>query len=148
MTGLAGLAIIVVGGLIATGGQVLFQGWPWIFPVVGGALIAWNVRGTNLSAGADWLQSRRHWVRLYELTAIRYTTKPGGFSVLLEDAHGGSAGGDLQELHSNPALWDLVHNGIQHSVASRPVTANLAARRHLPLTPELRDKLKHDNRKG
>lgn len=145
MTGLTGLAIIVIGGLIATGGQVLFQGWPWAVPVVGGLLIAWNVRGTNLSAGADWLQSRRHWVRLYELTSIKCTTKPGGFSVLLEDAHGGSAGGDLRELQSNPALWDLVHNGVLHSVASRPVKANLAARRHLPLPPELRDKLRRDN---
>lgn len=145
MTGITGLVIIVVGGLIATGGQVIFQGWPWIIPVVGAVLIGWNVRGAYFAAGADWLQSRRHWVRVYELASIKYITKPGGFSVLLQDSQGGSAGGDLRDLQSNPALWDLVYNGILHSVASRDVKANLAARRHLPLPEEISEKLRSDN---
>ncbi|MHA6798713.1 hypothetical protein [Bounagaea algeriensis] len=147
MTGLTGLGIIIVGGLLATQGQVLFQIWPWSIPVVCAALIAWNVRGTYLAAGADWFQSRRHWVRTYELTSIKYTTKPGGFSVLLQDGQGGRAGCDLHELQSNPALWDLVYNGILHSVASGEVTANFAARRHLPLPDELSTKLRKDNGK-
>lgn len=145
MTGITGLVIIVVGGLIATGGQVIFQGWPWIVPVVGAVLIGWNVRGSYFAAGADWLQSRRNWVRLYEIVSIKYTTKPGGFSILLEDGQGSSVGGDLRELQSNPALWDLVYNGILHSVVSRDVKANFTAIRHLPLPEKISKKLREDN---
>ena len=84
--------IVAVGTTIATRGQWVFYPWSWITVVVGAALIGWNARGTCFAAGADWLQSRRHRVRLYELTSIKHTTKPGSVSVLLEDGHGGSAG--------------------------------------------------------
>lgn len=146
-TGLAGLGLLAIGTTIATKGQWVFYFWPWLIVVVTAALIAWNVRGTYLAAGADWFQSRRHWVRIYELTSIKYTTKPGGFSLFLQDGQGGRAGCDLHELQSNPALWDLVYNGILHSVASREVKANFAARRHLPLPDELNQKLRDDNRR-
>ncbi|MEU6131115.1 hypothetical protein ABZ805_18245 [Saccharopolyspora sp. NPDC047091] len=42
---------------------------------------------------------------------------------MLTDGYGGSARAPLHQIQRNRALWDLVYNGIAHSVHRGPATA-------------------------
>ncbi|GAA3355925.1 hypothetical protein GCM10020366_17980 [Saccharopolyspora gregorii] len=84
-------------------------------------------RSGGLSAGSDWFAtSRRRHVQLYELTKVTVTNPAGVDAWVLEltDRNGGFTGAKLREVQQNRALWDLVYNGIVHSVNSGTATAN------------------------
>ena len=78
--------------------------FPWVFAAVMAVLIYRKIREDRVIAGAQWIQQRDKWVSTYELTKIRSTT-----------------------------VWDLVYNGIVHSVASGNCDISKAARRILKI---------------
>lgn len=70
-----------------------------------------------IAAGAHWLYHKRRWIRTYELESLRVTS-----GLTANDLALGQDGKELlirvDNLQENPALWDLVYNGIRHSVAN------------------------------
>ncbi len=74
-------------------------------------------RLVQVSAGAEWLQKRRHkWVRAYELRKVMAHSWINTIYLDLADEGGRKMkirGDDLQE---DCYLWDLVYNAIVHSV--------------------------------
>lgn len=100
--------------------------WPFVYLLVG---------NQQFSAGADWLATRRGFVKTYELVKVKIVITSGGFGRLLEvsDAYGRAIGGEISDLQQNPQLWDLVYNGLIHSVHVNGAETNKRARQYLLL---------------
>ncbi|MCA1708285.1 MAG: hypothetical protein LC808_35420, partial [Actinobacteria bacterium] len=91
--------------------------WLWLIVLVGLPIFYFAIGGHHMSAGADWLNSRGSFVKTYELTSIKVSTGGGGSYYLnLEDGQGNEVSIQLGVIQQNRALWDLVYNGILHSV--------------------------------
>lgn len=86
----------------------------WLFLSALCAGYVWYASRTKLSAGAEWLMDRSSLVMLYELSEIRVYRK----RLHLRDIHGGIVRPHLSEVQENQDLWDLVYNGIVHSVVN------------------------------
>lgn len=102
------------------------QYWPVWAIIIGGSLLATGPFSyMGYSAGADWLQvdrvrwgkHKRIWVDLYELTRVHATYGGTTFHLELYDKDVGIAR-SFQELQQDRRIWDLVYNGILHSVAN------------------------------
>lgn len=81
-----------------------------------------------MAVGADWFASHTGWVKLYELTKVELAGSGASPSLYLTDAEGRVAHAELRRIQANSRLWDLVYNGIIHSLHTREVTVNTAAR--------------------
>lgn len=121
-----------LGGLAAAG-FTLHLGWRWItvprWPlivfVIGSLGAAMAVADSMLpkgsllnirhSAGAGWLATPWAWVDTYELVEIDAVGPPLPDLVLV-DRSGREVRYNLVDLQTNAALWDLIYNGIRHSV--------------------------------
>ncbi|GAA2339774.1 hypothetical protein GCM10009854_15230 [Saccharopolyspora halophila] len=91
-------------------------------------------RGTRLSAGADWpCLGKKSFIKTYELTEVNATTGGAVRYLELEDARGNKLSVQLGDLQLNRELWDLVYNGILHSVYVRRAETNQMARDFLRL---------------
>ncbi len=124
------------------------QYWPlWAIIVVASWLITAPFTFTVLSAGADWLQldkfrfgihTKSGFVKLYELREVHVMT--GGVTFYLELADDTwSIDRALHEWQHDRRLWDLVYNGILHSVAAgAEVDRNARALLELDHVAELR----------
>ncbi|GLZ56029.1 hypothetical protein [Actinomycetospora sp. NBRC 106378] len=97
--------------------RVLGFWWLWVVFAVVAALGARSVSRTYLAAGADYLQTRRTWVDVYALREITVGVGTGQHWITFLDDQDRRTTAPTNELHANPALWDLVYNGIRHSVA-------------------------------
>jgi len=67
-------------------------------------------------AGANWYKYGRRYVKIYELTSVKVKGTPGSWALDLRDAEGRKVWTELDPIPQNPRLWDLVYNGIRHSV--------------------------------
>jgi hypothetical protein len=97
--------------------RILGYWWLWAVFVVLAVLGVRGIRRTYLAAGADYLQDGDACVDLYALTEIVVGVGQGQHWVTLVDREGHRTTAPTGELHANAALWDLVYNGIRHSVA-------------------------------
>ncbi|GAB3549123.1 hypothetical protein J2S53_004142 [Actinopolyspora lacussalsi] len=122
-----------------TGFSWMTTWWLWLFVVLSPLPFLFVGRAIRISAGADWLRyGKTGFVSTYELTTAKITT--GGASRYLEltDEHGNSAYAPLHNLQMNRELWDLVYNGILHSVRGNGAETNKLARTFLDLDNPLR----------
>lgn len=90
----------------------------WLVVIVGGGLMSLIARGMRVSAGADWLMDRKEIVHTYQLISIKVDKDWSDGTLDLADRWGNGVRTGLGELAVNPALWDLVYNGIRHSAAN------------------------------
>jgi hypothetical protein len=91
--------------------------WVWLLVLVTLPLYYFSLGGWHASAGADWLNVRGSFVKIYELTSVEVSTGGGGAYYLdLKDRHGNEVNPQIWMLQQNRELWDLVYNGILHSV--------------------------------
>ncbi|MPZ01104.1 MAG: hypothetical protein GEU97_24695 [Actinophytocola sp.] len=112
----------------------------WAPIVVVFGVLYLGVRRTMITAGGDWLMAR-HWVRTYQLGAIRLDERARVPRLLLQDTDGRRVRVELADLCGNTKLWDLVYNGIRHSLAVGDVEVNDPARHWLRL-PSMPDDLR------
>lgn len=133
-----------VGGFVVIGlGAGLLQGsedwssawWLWLFPLAGAILIGLTIRVDSCCAGSDWFSNGKAWVSTYELTSIKVTTPANYRELKLVDGAGRSIEIQLMTAQENQALWDLVYNGILHSVTKGDPEINALARKALKIQP-------------
>jgi hypothetical protein len=129
-TALAGLVILTIGAacisLLRGDGFAVLGYWQvWVIILAGTALASSPFTYLTFSAGADWLQvdhvrwgvHRRMWVDLYELKKIDASYGGTTFHLWLYDKDIGLSR-SFEELQRERRIWDLVYNGILHSVAN------------------------------
>ncbi|WP_215548290.1 hypothetical protein [Amycolatopsis sp. CA-230715] len=113
--------------LIVCGSITLFRGlawvsyWQiWLIAAIGAILIYNTIRRDAYSAGVDWL---RHggWVDTYGLAKIEMHVLTNSVELELEDNRGGGLSIDIQSLQSHRRMWNLVYNGMRHSIADGTV---------------------------
>lgn len=107
--------------------------WLWLFPVGLGGILYFAFRRKVIAAGADWYKSGSHWVDIYELKSVKVKVAPGRLDLVLHDRSGRSIVTTCLAIEKNRKLWDLVYNGIVHSVKDHPVETNKASRQYLDL---------------
>ncbi|WP_317492831.1 hypothetical protein [Haloechinothrix sp. LS1_15] len=109
----------------------------WLIVLAGTYLISAPFTFRVDSVGPDWFQMHLYrWgvrtahrvVRLYELSKVELTGATSGFHLALFDKHGGAVDLGLQDYQHDRKMWDLVYNGILHSVAQGAEVNDLAAR--------------------
>ncbi|MEE2058228.1 hypothetical protein [Rhodococcus artemisiae] len=142
---MAGLLIVVVS--IQYGFEWVRWWWYWAI-VVTFAWVMFRAYGNSwAAAGATWVQWRSSWVDTYHLTRIRFSADGYARVLRLKDAHGNEIHSfKISEIQGNPDLWDLVYNGILHSVASGNCDIDAKTRRILKIPYELGPRPVNDKR--
>lgn len=90
--------------------------WCWLLILVFSVLVALGARQEPLAVGAEWLRVGRRWVRLYELAEISTIRRRGDLYLRLADRDGRRLTVNAENLRQWPLMWDLVYNGMLHSV--------------------------------
>lgn len=111
--------------IVAAYGTFQYQGFEWVAyweswaVMLGGAAAMYYTLGHEgrTCAGADWFRGTRGFVKTYDLVEVKIR-RSIGWDVMLKDSHGGKTVTPLDVLQQNRDLWDLVYNGIRHSVAN------------------------------
>jgi hypothetical protein len=117
-----------------------------IITTLGVLFAAWSVGG--LAAGAEWIRYGKDWVRTYELTDVRLGVPRSPTTLVLRDTEDREFSMGLTMFQKNPDLWNLVYNGILHSVHYGGATINDHAREKLMLDPDLHLIDEDDSRGG
>ena len=119
------------------GGITLLQGfdmrwmtawWMWLIVLVGAALVYASIRAVECSVGAEWLKVGKQWVRLYELTEIKGRSRSAAVHLDLVDSSGRKVMVQSDHLQEDRDMWDLVYNGMAHSVMLGGAEVNGIAR--------------------
>ncbi|MBB5069976.1 hypothetical protein BJ969_003064 [Saccharopolyspora gloriosae] len=100
----------------------LFIAWPpFVFYFIG--------KSVGISAGADWFAVKTGYVETYELAQVKVVGTSGGLAwdLELKDKQGNELSINLREIQTNRDLWDLVYNGIVHSVQRGSAKTNTRA---------------------
>lgn len=84
-------------------------------------------------AGVEPTDEAQDWVETYRLTKVKLGKYAGGYTLDLADWTGRKFTVNLYDIQSSPWVWDLVYNGIRHSIASGGVTTNKIAVKKLQL---------------
>lgn len=124
------LAVAVMGFVIISV-STLTRGFEWMsYPSVWILLIFVLVfiylliRTRGCVAGADWFKQGRKWVETYELVEITYKLRAGSPRLKLQDPDGRKVTVRVKDLRSDRDVWDLVYNGILHSIVAGKVKTN------------------------
>lgn len=99
--------------------------WPFVFLLIG--------KSARMSAGADWLACGKGFVKTYELKSVKVTVGGAAHYLEIKDHHGKGIYTQINELQQNHELWDLVYNGILHSVYVGKAETNKRAWDYLSL---------------
>ncbi|MBQ6643309.1 MAG: hypothetical protein IJH84_20050, partial [Saccharopolyspora sp.] len=129
------MAIIMVGfaTLLGEGFSWVTQWWSWLLIIPWPPLVYLSARGVTCAAGAEWFATGPRWVRIYELTSIEIRMQAHNRELKLIDSDSRRTSTLLMHVQQNPELWNLVYNGILHSIANGAETNDLA-RNALQLT--------------
>jgi hypothetical protein len=106
--------------------------WAWSILILVGVLIGLTQRrGTKCSAGVEWLCGRKSWVRTYELASVKLSVGVGQFYLNMQDQNGHRLSVPVQSLQEDQLMWDLVYNGVLHSVIAGGAETNGQLHRYL-----------------
>ncbi len=120
--------MIVIMTLIAWGVWWMTEWIFWLIVLFAPVMIFVSGRRRWMAAGAEWFASNTGWVKVYELTKVELAGSGASPQLYLTDAEGRVAHAELRRMQANSRLWDLVYNGIIHSIYTREVKLNTAAR--------------------
>ncbi|MBE9376396.1 hypothetical protein IQ251_18245 [Saccharopolyspora sp. HNM0983] len=130
------LSVIVVVFLMFKDGGVGWMAvwWMWLFILPWPFLFMLTERNVRVSAGADWVcGGKRSFVNTYELTEVTASVSGTARSIELKDRYGNAFSTQLNDIQRNRELWDLVYNGILHSVYLGGAETNKLAKDFLGL---------------
>lgn len=121
----AGVAVsfVLMGVVHNSGFGFLFtpsMKWLWLLLAAIIGLIVWSFRSDTVAAGTQWVQWRKRWVSVYELARVDISDESGHSVPLLTlvDSSDRKIVAKWTDISRVPGVWDLVYNGILHSVAS------------------------------
>lgn len=121
------VVVLFVGAFTLFGGlSWVSLWWMWVLIVAVAAAIVFGLRGTFCAAGSDWLKTQHGWVKTYELTEVEMHLNGTSIDLFLRDASGRGTNNQIAKLQNNQDLWDLVYNGIRHSVTNGAKTNGYA----------------------
>jgi hypothetical protein len=118
-----------LGWLASVWGLVVGVGLPLLM----GLILYLSGRAEWVAAGANWVASNTGWVDVYKLTEIKTRVDVGVLKLCLTDSAGRKMDQTLSFLQANRKLWDLVYNGMLHSIRDRDVETDHNARLILQL---------------
>ncbi|MEC3980399.1 hypothetical protein [Amycolatopsis sp. H20-H5] len=130
------LAVVVVGIIFVSHGFVtdwLSVWWMWLLVAGFAALMYFSVKAENCAAGAEWVMENKTWIRTYELRSIKAYTYSNSLNLHFVDSAGRTLKINLSRLQDDRRIWDLVYNGILHSVVKNAADTNQLARGSLKL---------------
>lgn len=138
----AGFLGLLVGGVLT----LKYGGFGWvvdwmnwlailILSTLGVLFTVWGDGG--LAAGADWLRFHKEWVNTYGLVDVKLGVSRSRDTLVLRDNESREFSMGLKMLQDNPEIWDLVYNGMLHSVHYGGAAVNDRARERLLLDPRL-----------
>jgi hypothetical protein len=82
-------------------------------------------RTNGCAAGSDWLAlSTKVWVRTYDLVKVTCHAYGGDLTLKLTDSSGRKVESQITRLQADRRMWDLVYNGILHSVIASGAETN------------------------
>lgn len=111
----------------------------WVVLLACSSLFLLGRKQMRMTAGADWLSiGDKQWVDTYRLRTIRVAPRINTSVLELTDAAGNKADTQVWYLQKNRKLWDLVYNGILHSIAHHGADVNRRAVEHLHLQAVIR----------
>lgn len=112
------ILVIIVGILKDGGFGWMATWWLWIFVIAPPFVWYLYGRAYGISAGADWFAVKGGYVDTYDLVEVKLVGASGGLAwdLELKDKKGTEISVNLREVQANRDLWDLVYNGIAHSV--------------------------------
>lgn len=125
------IPLMVVGLTAEQGGSVEWMKlWPvWAFVLLFVVAMYFGVvRSAECSAGVEWLRVGNKWVRLYELVEVTAQKRDLDYLLALKDGAGRELKVRDKDLQKDQDVWDLVYNGILHSVIAGEAESNRAAR--------------------
>ncbi|WP_183783549.1 hypothetical protein [Prauserella sediminis] len=115
----ATVVVLIIAFLTFKSGLDWVFAWPtWLFMAAAGVAFWFLPRNTKMAAGADWVNAGGDTIYTYELVEIGTSGTPGSWELILKDQRGNVDRGNIADYQQNPLLWDLVFNGIRHSVAA------------------------------
>lgn len=134
-----GVAAFVVIGILVGFRQGLDYSWlgiwwMWVILAVAGLGMYGIFRQVDPAVGADWLKVGGTWVLLYELTDIKVRHRGMSMHLDLKDSGERKVQVRVDELQEDRDLWDLVYNGLLHSVLINGATTNHAVHSRLKVS--------------
>lgn len=135
--GAAGFSFILLAA-IATwkwGGLGWMKIWyVWLTIIACSGLFLLGRKNMKMTAGADWFSVAGSWIDTYQLRNIKITESTSlGVNIVLIDQAEHKIDTKLYYLQKNRKLWDLVYNGILHSIMYNGAAVNRRAADHLEL---------------
>lgn len=112
--------VIIVGALFLIKGfnvKVFETWWVWLVAVLAGVGMYFSTKKSWCAAGADWFIFQKSWVKSYELVEIKTRFFSNTIYVYLTDADGRKIDAPINIIQSDRLIWDLLYNGIRHSIA-------------------------------
>lgn len=117
--------LLAIGTTVVLGTLEWLTAWYiWLIIGVGVGLIYLADRQTEVSVGAEWVQSRGRWVRIYELTKATPHTRGLVIEIDFTDRDGRKLSVRSDYLQKDRLMWDLVYNGVAHSVIAGGAKTN------------------------
>lgn len=108
--------------------------WLWLFVIPWPFFFMLSQRSIRISAGADWLiYNKSGLIKTYELTKVNVKIGGAAHYLDIEDRHGNGISTHVLYFQFNRELWDLVYNGILHSVHEQGAETNQLAKGYLQL---------------
>lgn len=106
--------------------------WAWAVLVVIAFLVGLTQRrGTECATGVEWVRGRKTWVRTYDLVKVKLSLGIGQWSLNMQDRDGRSLSLPVSALQQDRLMWDLVYNGVLHSVIAGGAATNGQLHRYL-----------------
>lgn len=120
--GVGAIIILIIGVALLSlskGHGLNMLGWwfTWVIILLGALGITASTKKDWCAAGSDWLLHQKAWVRTYELTEIKTRGASNSIYLMLTDSEGRKIDADLSLLQTDRLVWDLLYNGMRHSVA-------------------------------
>ncbi|MDG3014622.1 hypothetical protein [Speluncibacter jeojiensis] len=119
---------------IAHGFEWLHLWFFWLVPVLPSIGMYFSMKKGWVAAGARWVQNREKYVEIYDLRYVEIKVSGNNQMLRMTDGSGRKIRSlSLLDAQTNPALWDLLYNGIRHSVASGKASPSRKTRNILDL---------------
>lgn len=131
--------IVIVGALYLIKGfnvKVFEYWWVWLIAILAGVGIYFSTKKSWCAAGADWFTFQKSWVKIYELAEIKTRFFSNTIYIYLTDEDGRKVEAPLNIIQEDRLIWDLLYNGIRHSIAKGAELAGTARNYFGPSLPE------------